>query len=199
VSRALLPGLAAGILVLASACGSSEPEAEPPAAEPTTVTGAATTTEPPPTTSEEATTEDATTEAAPPPPPPPKAPPGAPAFLAGYRGWSKLNAQPIPPRDSDPHNGTKNVYASKPARADGRFPNGTIVVKEATRPGADFLGLLAVMRKRAGADPEHNDWVFVEYTRDARSERFAEIGRGAVCWGCHVGAQDTDYVFTAGG
>jgi Cytochrome P460 len=199
VSRALLPGLAAGILVLASACGSSEPEAEPPAAEPTTVTGAATTTEPPPTTSEEATTEDATTEAAPPPPPPPKAPPGAPAFVAGYRGWTKLNAQPIPPRDSDPHNGTKNVYASKPARADGRFPNGTIVVKEATRPGADFLGLLAVMRKRAGADPEHNDWVFVEYTRDARSERFAEIGRGAVCWGCHVGAQDTDYVFTAGG
>jgi hypothetical protein len=199
VSRALLPGLAAGILVLASACGSSEPEAEPPAAEPTTVTGAATTTEPPPTTSEEATTEDATTEAAPPPPPPPKAPPGAPAFVAGYRGWTKLNAQPIPPRDSDPHNGTKNVYASKPARADGRFPNGTIVVKEATRPGADFVGLLAVMRKRAGADPEHNDWVFVEYTRDARSERFAEIGRGAVCWGCHVGAQDTDYVFTAGG
>jgi Cytochrome P460 len=199
VSRALLPGLAAGILVLASACGSSEPEAEPPAAEPTTVTGAATTTEPPPTTSEEATTEDATTEAAPSPPPPPKAPPGAPAFVAGYRGWTKLNAQPIPPRDSDPHNGTKNVYASKPARADGRFPNGTIVVKEATRPGADFVGLLAVMRKRAGADPEHNDWVFVEYTRDARSERFAEIGRGAVCWGCHVGAQDTDYVFTAGG
>jgi hypothetical protein len=88
---------------------------------------------------------------------------------------------------------------SEPVRPDGSFPNGTIVVKEAARPGADFVGLLAIMRKRAGADPEHNDWVFVEYTRDARSQRFAEIGRGAVCWGCHVGAQDTDYVFTAGG
>jgi Cytochrome P460 len=199
VSRALLPGFVASILALASACGSSEQEAEPPAAE-TTVSGAATTTEPAPTTTEEeATTEEATTEAAPPPAPKPKAPPGAPAFVAGYRGWTKLNAQPIPPRESDPHNGTKNVYASKPARADGSFPNGTIVVKEATRPGADFIGLLATMRKRAGADPEHNDWVFVEYTRDARSDRFAEIGRGAVCWGCHIGAQDTDYVFTAGG
>jgi hypothetical protein len=200
VSRALLAGLVAGILVFASACGgSSGEEAEPPAAEPTTVTGAATTTEPAPTASEEATTEAATTEAAPPPPPKPKAPPGAPAFIAGYRDWTKLNAKPIPPRDSDPHNGTKDVYASKPVRANGRFPNGTIVVKEAARPGADFVGLLAIMRKRAGADPEHNDWVFVEYTRDARSERFAEIGRGAVCWGCHVGAEDTDYVFTAGG
>jgi Cytochrome P460 len=195
----LLPGLVAGILALAPACGSSAQEAEPPAAEPTTVTGAATTTEPAPTTSEEATTEEATTEAAPSPPPAPKPPPGAPAFVAGYRGWTKLNAQPIPPRESDPHNGTKNVYASKPSRADGSFPNGTIVVKEATRPGADFIGLLATMRKRPGADPEHNDWVFIEYTRDARSDRFAEIGRAAVCWGCHIGAQDTDYVFTAGG
>jgi hypothetical protein len=115
VSRALLARLAAGFLVLASACGeSSAQEAEPPAAEPAT-SGAASTTEPAPATSEEATTEEATTEATP-PSPPKAAPPGAPAFIAGYRGWTKLNAEPIPPRDSDPHNGTKNVYASKPVR-----------------------------------------------------------------------------------
>ena len=118
--------------------------------------------------------------------------------MAGYRSWTKLNAQPIPPRDSDPHNGTKNVYASKTIGAGRRFADGTIVVKAATRPGADFIALIAIMRKRQGADPEHNDWVFVEYTREAPSDRFGETADGSVCWSCHVGAVDTDYVFTAG-
>jgi hypothetical protein len=53
------------------------------------------------------------------------------------------------------------------------------------------------MRKERGADPAHNDWLFVEYTRDSRKEAFAEVASGAVCYGCHVGAEETDYVFTA--
>jgi hypothetical protein len=190
VRRTLFLALLAA--ALAPACGgdASEPEAQEPAQAPETTTSAPT-----------------TTEAAPPPPPPPppaptprpKPPPGTPAFVAGYRSWPKLNQAPIPPRDSDPHEGTKNVYASKRKRGDGRFPNGTIVVKEAARPGADFIGLIAVMRKRPGADPEHNDWVFVEFTREEESARFGETASGAVCWSCHVGAQESDYVFTAGG
>jgi hypothetical protein len=147
----------------------------------------------PPATSVPATTA-ATTEPA---TPDPKAPPGAPKFIAGYKDWPKLNDQPIGPRDSDPHLGTKNVYASEAQQANGRFPNGTIIVKEATRPGKDFIGLLATMRKQRGADPEHNDWVFVEYTREAGNDAFSELARGTVCWSCHVGAAESDYVFTA--
>ena len=181
---------ALGALVILAACGgSSEPESAPttqPAAEPTTSTEA----EP---TTDETTTAETTEQAE---PPPPQAPPGVPRFVAGYRSWFKLNDAPIPPRQSDPHDGTKNVFASKRRNADAQFPNGTIVVKEAMRPGADFLGLIAVMRKRPGADPAHNDWVFVEYTRDARDARFQEIASGSVCWSCHMGAQDLDYVFT---
>jgi hypothetical protein len=165
----------------AAACGSTEPEPMP-AAEPGTTT-----------------VEETTETAAPPPPPSPrkkaKAPPGVPRFVAGYRGWVKLNRHPLPPRASDPHNGTKNVFAST-RPADGVFPNGSIVVKEAVRPGADFVGLIAIMRKRAGADPEHNDWVFVEYTRESATSRFDEIASGSVCWSCHVGAEASDYVFT---
>jgi hypothetical protein len=175
-----------------AACGgSSEPESAPtepqPAPEPTTSTEAETTTQ-------ETTTAETTTEQAE-PSPPPQAPPGVPRFVAGYRSWFQLNDAPIPPRESDPHNGTKNVFASKRRGADAQFPNGTIVVKEAMRPGADFVGLIATMRKRAGADPAHNDWVFVEYTREAPDARFQEIGSGSVCWSCHMGA-DLDYVFT---
>lgn len=180
--------LAAVLLALAACGGDPEPPPPPAAApEPQTTTA-------PETTSEARTTGETTTEAA--PPPTPKAPPGVPGFVAGYRNWAKLNDAPIPPRESDPHNGTKDVFASKERLANGRFPVGTVVVKEATRPGADFIGLIAIMRKQRGADPEHNDWVFVEYTREAADATFGEQAAGAVCWSCHVGARDLDYVFT---
>lgn len=173
-------------LLTAAACGG---EPEPASAPTTSEQGPKTTTEAETTTEEETTTEAA------PPPPRPKAPPGVPRYVAGYRSWFKLNDAPIPPRDSDPHLGTKDVYASN-ERRNGRFPFGTIVVKEATRPDADFVGLIAIMRKQRGADPEHNDWVFVEYTREARNAAFGEQAAGAVCWSCHIGARDSDYVFT---
>jgi hypothetical protein len=182
------------LALAAAACGSSEPEAEAPGVPGTTTASEpATTTEPMTTTDTVAPpATDTGREGA-------KAPPGIPAYAAGYRGWVKLNDEPIPPRESDPHNGTKNVYASHRPGANGLFPNGTVVVKEAKRPGADFIGLIATMRKKAGADPAHNDWVFVEFTREAPNERYSEIASGAVCWSCHVGAETTDYVFTLGG
>ena len=129
--------------------------------------------------------------------------PGLPDDVAGYERWLKLNAQPIPPRDADPHNGTKNVYANQ-ARAtiapNGQqkfpYPDGCIIVKESTRPGANFIGLIAIMRKAKGSDPVHNDWTFVEYTRGGADDAFREVAKGAVCWGCHSAAANTDYVYT---
>ena len=128
-----------------------------------------------------------------------KAPPGLPRYVAGYKQWYKLNRRPLPPRASDPHQGTKNVYASRRPRRRGvriRYPYGTIVVKEARRPGKRYIGLVAIMRKLRGSNPEHNDWKFVEYARDAPGARFETIASGAVCSGCHVGARKRDYVWT---
>ena len=179
--------LASSLLLAVAACGGGSD----PAAEPTSPAEAATTA-PEATTEPERETGETTTEAA----VPPKRPPGVPGYVAGYRDWVRLNDEPIPPRAADPHNGTKNVYASQDRRPNGLFPYGTIVVKDASRPGTDFIGLIAVMRKERGADPAHNDWVFVEYTRDARADRFGLQARGSVCWSCHMGASDSDYVFT---
>jgi Cytochrome P460 len=167
-----------------AACGGSDSEATP-------------------TTPAAATTSTTTETSSPPPPPPetttelPAVLPGLPKRIAGYDTWTKLNDTPLPPRDSDPHLGTKNVYASKEMRANGRFPNGTIIVKEGVRPGKDFIGLIAIMRKARGADPAHNDWLFVEYTRETKKERFSELASGAVCYSCHVGAESADYVWIA--
>lgn len=124
--------------------------------------------------------------------------------IAGYTQWLKLNAEPIPPvPGGDPHNGTKNVYVNK-TREDiapnGEqqlpYPDGSIVVKEAYRPDKDYVGLIAIMRKKAGVDPEHNDWEFIEYTRNAPDAEFTFVAKDGVCWGCHARVEDIDYVFT---
>ena len=130
--------------------------------------------------------------------------PGLPEDVAGYTQWLKLNAEPIPPvPGGDPHNGTKNVYVNK-TRADiapnGEqvfpYPDGSIVVKDAIRPGKDYIGLIAIMRKKAGVNPNHNDWEFIEYVRNAPDAEFSVIAKDGVCWGCHARVEDIDYVFT---
>ena len=130
--------------------------------------------------------------------------PGLPDDVAGYTQWLKLNADPIPPvPGGDPHNGTKNVYVNKTREyiaPNGEqqfpYPDGSIVVKEAYRPGKDYVGLIAIMRKKAGVDPEHNDWEFIEYVRNAPDAEFSVIAKDGVCWGCHARVEDIDYVFT---
>ena len=130
--------------------------------------------------------------------------PGLPNDVAGYTQWLKLNAEPIPPvAGGDPHNGTKNVYVNQTLDAiapngtqEFPYPDGSIVVKEATRPGKDYIGLIAIMRKKAGADPDHNDWEFIEYVRNAPDADFSVIAKDGVCWGCHARVEDIDYVFT---
>lgn len=182
MARGKLLLLLAG-LVFAGCASSGDEEAAPPAPPPSTTTPEETVGAPPEV--------PGTTTKIPAPLP------GLPKAVAGYRRWTKLNKASIPPRDSDPHLGTKEVYASKEMGKNGRFPNGTIVVKEAVRPGKDFLGLIAIMRKQRGADPAHNNWLFVEYTRESKRDPFSEAASGAICYGCHVGAEESDYVFTA--
>ena len=119
--------------------------------------------------------------------------PGLPAYTAGYKSWHKLNRTLLPARASDAHPGTKNVYVSRRARA-GRYPVGTVVVKEVFRRGQRYPYVIAAMRKtRARA---HNGWLMIEWTRASASSRFRVLAQGAVCYGCHVGAKRTDYVFT---
>lgn len=207
--------LAALLAVATAACGGAGDE-PPTAAAPATRTAS---TETPPATAtesepgetetpatategeqgetESAVTADATTPETETEPPAPRPLPGLPRYTAGYKRWTKLNAEPIPPSESDPHLGTKNVYASEKAGPDGVYPVGTIIVKDAVRPDADFIGLVAVMRKRAGFDPAHNDWEFIEWTRESADAPFTITARDEVCTGCHIGAEDDDYVWIA--
>lgn len=134
----------------------------------------------------------------------PPLPRGLPADIAGFEGWTRLNAEPIPPNSTasqgvgfDAHSSTKNVYVNIP-RETARtrpFPDGTIVVKSGRRGGE--TALVAIMRRIAGIDPTHGDWQFVEYLADGDGGFSTGPGlRDATCWGCHGAARDTDWVFT---
>ena len=78
----------------------------------------------------------------------------------------------------------------------GVYPAGTMIVKEGFRPDKDFVGLIATMRKLEGWNPEVNDWVFVEWSREAAGSPFTELASGGVCESCHAGVAGQDYVFT---
>jgi hypothetical protein len=129
---------------------------------------------------------------------------GLPADVAGYGSWLRLNAEPIPIHPvGDAHFGTKEVYVNQSRETlapDGvqlfPYPDGTILVKESIRPTRDFVGLVSIMRKRAGSDPEHGDWEWVEYARASADEAFTEVGRDAVCWTCHAIREPWDWVYT---
>lgn len=121
--------------------------------------------------------------------------PGIPKDAQPYKKWHKVNARPIAPSPSSAHFGRKNVYTSK-LTARGRYPYGTIIVKQGVEPGKRFVGLIAIMRKQRGADPKHGDWRWEEFTRTSAGARFQLAGKDAVCWGCHMLARKTDWVYT---
>jgi hypothetical protein len=123
----------------------------------------------------------------------PKPLPGLPQWTAGYTAWAKVNHAPIPARPSDAHRGRKNVYASKRAR-NGRYPVGTVIVKEVRRPGTSFVGVIAAMRKLPNRSA-NNGWEMIEWDRVSGRSRFGILAQGVICYGCHIGAKP-DYVFT---
>jgi Cytochrome P460 len=122
--------------------------------------------------------------------------PGLPAYTAGYKGWIKLNARPIPPRRTgDAHSGTKNVYVSR--RIVGRrYPVGTVVVKEIVRRGERYVGVVAVMQKTRPSTAPANGWRMIEYERRSVRGTFGVLAQGSICTSCHVQAKSNDYVFT---
>lgn len=75
----------------------------------------------------------------------------------------------------------------------GALSAGAIVVKENYMPDSTFAAV-TVMYKSADYDPEHNDWFWTKRLADGTVEA---AGRVAMCFGCHAGGADNDYLMTA--
>ncbi len=76
----------------------------------------------------------------------------------------------------------------------GRYPDGSIIVKENYAPDGKKLGAITVMKKVKGYDPDHGDWFWAKYTPDGG---VAAAGKVQSCIACHSRASGQDYVFSA--
>ncbi len=119
--------------------------------------------------------------------------------VADYRDdpdCHQMNSAPLPKRDDDPHEGTKDVFACdvplEVLRANERpFPDGAIIIKESTRSDSDYPWLVATARK-SGAD-----WTWNEYSRNFESEEFVHIAASEqVCIDCHKKVEALDWIYT---
>ncbi len=126
----------------------------------------------------------------------------------GYQGW-KLFAKHIGPNPvlgGGAHGGTNvfkfiYVYPAEARLINGQIPIGTMVVKELHennngQPGA-ITGALTIMAKRGGAfNPEGNGWEYF-MTDTNLTQTLLRWGSETMCFACHSGAKDTEFVFSA--
>lgn len=130
------------------------------------------------------------------------------AAFKEYKGWKKVNDQPVL---SETHgNRWVFTYLNKKAAAAGLagkfpFPRGAVLAKESFeneggKPG--LRGPLFVMEKRGkGYDPANDDWHYAVVNPDgtvAMSGSGREGHATQFCAGCHESAKVNDYVFGKG-
>ncbi len=77
-----------------------------------------------------------------------------------------------------------------------RFPEGTIVLKEkldSADPGSKPILITAMIKHKAGYDPQHGNWEYVVTNGDG--SQLEARGKLANCGGCHAQKKNTDFVF----
>lgn len=129
-------------------------------------------------------------------------PPTELSFPANYRSWKRLNPSPII-RETEKI--ARDLYANEIALhrdQSGRFPVGSILVKEERELSEDVGGRLqpkdvirvSVMFK-VGRGPTEG-WAFKAFDPETRQEFPKDKVDPEGCYFCHTDARDNDYVFS---
>jgi hypothetical protein len=139
--------------------------------------------------------------------------------IAGYRNWTKVNAEPqlmpdqvsllcaapFPAKADDPSNPHRHKYITVYVNDTGRkamleqknpaFPEGSVIVKEKlSEKSSQTPELLTVMIKRGkGFNPTSGDWEYMVV--DGTGTKIQAQGKLENCQSCHSAKPDTDYVF----
>ena len=74
----------------------------------------------------------------------------------------------------------------------GTMPEGAIIVKENYTSDGEFEAH-TVMYKKAGFNPDHNDWFWLKVLEDGTIK---EEGRSESCLACHGQVEVNDYVWS---
>jgi hypothetical protein len=94
---------------------------------------------------------------------------------------------------------TRTVYVKndQDRASDGKFPVGTLVVKESKKDGAVFE-MTAMVKRGNNFNPDNNDWEWFMLNEDGTIKiamRGAKLMDG-MCGMCHSGAKTKDFVFS---
>ncbi|MDA0680968.1 MAG: cytochrome P460 family protein [Proteobacteria bacterium] len=132
---------------------------------------------------------------------------GVVSFPEGYRYWTHAKSMVIQPGHSleDPFAGIHHIYVNEKATqglANGHYDDGAVFVFDLlnyhdagnalTESDRKFIG---VMEYDAQAFEATGGWGFEAFAGDSRTDRLVGDG-GISCFGCHMAAKDTAYVFT---
>lgn len=129
------------------------------------------------------------------------------AYPDGYRSWTHAKSMVIQEGHSlaDPFEGIHHTYANEKALAGlarGEYENGAVFVFDLldfddsgnaiVETGRKFIGVMEFDTRRFA---ETGGWGFEAFAGDSRTDRVVADG-GKSCFGCHVAAEATNYVFT---
>ena len=133
----------------------------------------------------------------------------------GYRKWIYVGT-PVKPNDMNdgkaPFPEFHNVYINPSAYAHyektGKFPDGTVLVKELVSVGkkeassgkgyfmGDFIGLEVSIKDGARFKDEPGNWAYFSFGHKYPLKDDAKAQPAASCNECHDGEADDDFVFT---
>ncbi|HID38335.1 MAG TPA: hypothetical protein EYP36_02330 [Calditrichaeota bacterium] len=127
----------------------------------------------------------------------------------GYQNWTQVDIQYGPDPLLQAAHGTddglyRRIYVKNNVQPDnGKYPTGTIILKELRDPDGNLTGALTMLVKRDGGfNPDGNGWEW--FMTDTKLETIFTQGDnatagGGVCASCHSGANvnnnGTDWVF----
>lgn len=115
-----------------------------------------------------------------------------------YDQWARFPDAQGTLVSSFPHGPMSRVFINNKveqalSQFDGELPDGSIIVKEniGENPG-EKAGMLTVMWKVKGFNPDGGDWFWAAMSPDGQ---ISAAGRVESCMNCHAGASANDYVF----
>lgn len=129
------------------------------------------------------------------------------ATFTDFQTWTLVAQEQGPDPALGPAHGgndstvTRYIYFEDDAsRVNGKYPLGTVIVKESYNPDNSVHELTAMVKRGNNFDPDHNDWEWFMLTPEGNiaSDPEGNPVRGAIgmCIGCHSAASGLDYAFS---
>jgi ketosteroid isomerase-like protein len=130
--------------------------------------------------------------------------------FSDFRSWTLVTTHQGPSASlGEAHQGnnadaTRTVYFknNQERASDGRFPVGTLVVKETRDAAGNTIEVTAMVKRGNNFNPDHNDWEWFMLNADGTIKMDAGMTmRGAnlmdgMCGACHTQVKSEDFIFS---